>query len=56
MSEKGLWAWYRLSVEERKQIHTQYHLNKINEALTNLRGHYGPVPKKYTKIKGEDTE
>ena len=44
MSEKGLWAWYRLTTEERKQIHTQYHLNKINEALTNLHGHYGPVP------------
>jgi hypothetical protein len=43
--DRGVWAWYRLSVEERQEIHKQYHLNKINEALTNLRGHYW-IPKK----------
>ena len=43
--DSGVWAWYRLRVEEIQEIHKQYHLNKINEALTNLRGHYW-IPKK----------
>ena len=42
----GLWDWYRLPVEERLQIHKQYHLNKINKSLTNLRGHYWVEPQK----------
>jgi hypothetical protein len=47
----SLWDYYRKTEEERIRIHNDYHLNRINEALTNLRGHYYKIPVKY--VKGE---
>jgi hypothetical protein len=47
----SIFDYYRKTEVEKVKAHEEYHLRRINEALTNLRGHYHKIPVKY--VKGE---